>query len=488
MDRKELKKAFEKSAEKWDASAVFAYFDPEGTDVFKAGYADRKGKRKLKKSDTVIIPLESRFFTCLALVKLIEEGRLSLNRKLSDYIPECVHADKITVRDILRGESGLPDYFYGGIILSLQDDEEFKTLSDKEKVKKEAKLSYNRHELSEVLDIVNGKDLNYIPGSVHNSSSQTDWFFARCIAEKLTGKTLLDYLNEILFTPIGMKPSVGNAASTVPTLCPNDDKFVPTDNEGAEYECITIGINDAIKLAQALVSKDERVLSAGTWDKAFATSYSKSLLTWRSNGTHEVYMGISGYSLDIFFEPEISTGWLIMTPEEPVYKEISGRWEYYFTAVQDHIYSAITYPVSPVFSRVNSDTVFDAMDIKINEDQTYFVDSARDSIAWTAADPVRLKPMVLTEHGRAVALAVLKVDRQKKNYAVEIIQVDKLYQHRGYGKILMREVMKYLKAQGAEKLTIGVARNNEVAIKLYKSVGFTEKEVYRGGYNLEMTL
>ncbi|MBR5995867.1 MAG: GNAT family N-acetyltransferase [Eubacteriaceae bacterium] len=488
MDMQELKDVFTKSAKEWDASAVFAYFDAEGTSVFKAGYADRKGKRKLKKSDTIIIPLENRFFTSIALVKLMEEGRLNLNRRLAEYIPECVHAEKITIKDILRGESGLPDYFYGGIILSLQDDEAFKALSDKEKVKKEAKLSYNHHELSEVLDIVNSKELNFIPGSIHDSSCQTESFFARYIAEKLTGKTLFEYLNEILFAPIGMAPVYGNKASTVPTLCPNDDKLVPTDNKGAKYECMTIGIDDALKLAKALVSKDERVLSAGTWDKALSASYSKSLLTRRSNGTHEVYIGVSGYSLDILFEPEISTGWIIMTPEEPIYKEISSRWMCYFTSVQDYIYSSITYPVSPVLSRINSETVFDAMDITINEDQTYFVESARDSIAWTAADPVRLKPMVLTEHGRAVALAVLKVDRQKKYYAVEIIQVDKLYQHRGYGKILMQEVLKYLKAQGAEKLTIGVARNNEVAIKLYKSVGFSEKEVYRGGYNLEMVL
>lgn len=49
------------------------------------------------------------------------------------------------------------------------------------------------------------------------------------------------------------------------------------------------------------------------------------------------------------------------------------------------------------------------------------------------------------------------------------------YRHQGLGKMLIKEVMKKVKAQGFRAVTIGVDETEEDNIRLYKSLGFNEK-------------
>lgn len=46
-------------------------------------------------------------FTATVIMQLVEEGKISLNTLLSDYFPKIPNADKITIEDLLRHQSGL---------------------------------------------------------------------------------------------------------------------------------------------------------------------------------------------------------------------------------------------------------------------------------------------------------------------------------------------------------------------------------------------
>lgn len=57
-----------------------------------------------------IIGSLSKSFTAAAILKLAEQGKISLDRKLSDYLPEITAGDRITIRQLLNHTSGLGEY------------------------------------------------------------------------------------------------------------------------------------------------------------------------------------------------------------------------------------------------------------------------------------------------------------------------------------------------------------------------------------------
>jgi D-alanyl-D-alanine carboxypeptidase len=49
-------------------------------------------------------------FTATAVLQLVDEGKLNTSEKLSEWYPDFPNADKITVDDLLRMRSGIPDF------------------------------------------------------------------------------------------------------------------------------------------------------------------------------------------------------------------------------------------------------------------------------------------------------------------------------------------------------------------------------------------
>lgn len=75
------------------------------------GYADLEKGTRISDSTLFNLSSASKIFTSVALMKLVEEGKLNLDDSLSKYFPELPKRffDKITIRHILTHSSGLPD-------------------------------------------------------------------------------------------------------------------------------------------------------------------------------------------------------------------------------------------------------------------------------------------------------------------------------------------------------------------------------------------
>ena len=65
------------------------------------------------------------------------------------------------------------------------------------------------------------------------------------------------------------------------------------------------------------------------------------------------------------------------------------------------------------------------------------------------------------------------------------VAVRKEYRRRGVGTALMKEVMKWAKEQGAEKLWLSVFSTNERAIALYKKLGFRVECIRKGQFKVK---
>lgn len=68
---------------------------------------------------------------------------------------------------------------------------------------------------------------------------------------------------------------------------------------------------------------------------------------------------------------------------------------------------------------------------------------------------------------------------------INYLAVDPEHRNNGYGRLIMREVEKRIRAKGCPKINLQVRESNEAAIKFYKSLGYSDDSVIGLGKRLE---
>lgn len=130
------------------------------------------------------IASNSKQFTAMAVLLLRDEGKLSLDDHVSKYIPGITEGDRITIRELLSHTSGLQDFWPQDYLFSDMTE----PTTPQHIVDKWAK-----------------KPLDFQPGTRWQYSN-TGYVVAGMIVEKVSGEPLLTFLNQHIFTPLGMHP------------------------------------------------------------------------------------------------------------------------------------------------------------------------------------------------------------------------------------------------------------------------------------------
>jgi D-alanyl-D-alanine carboxypeptidase len=87
-------------------------------------YVQVFGKRNIAANEPVTaetafeIGSMTKQFTAAAILRLQEAGKLSIDDKLSKYLPSFPHASEVTLRNLLNQTSGMPDYVDDQLLLS----------------------------------------------------------------------------------------------------------------------------------------------------------------------------------------------------------------------------------------------------------------------------------------------------------------------------------------------------------------------------------
>lgn len=162
-------------------------------------------------STTYEIGSITKSFTAVAIMKLVEQGKVSMDDTLEKYFPEysgCAYYDrtcKVTVSDMLHMRSGIPDYVNQPTLFF-----DAETIMDA--------LGYDAAFMSEesiIHQLYNAVDEDDIMRSVFSCKpnntpdtefeySNTNYYILAVILERVTGKTYEDFLNEEIFKPCGM--------------------------------------------------------------------------------------------------------------------------------------------------------------------------------------------------------------------------------------------------------------------------------------------
>ena len=126
-------------------------------------------------------------FTAVAILQLMEQGKLSLQDDITKFIPDYpTQAYKITIENLLTHTSGIKSYTNDpGIMKFMKDD-----------LKPE-----------EVIDKFKNLPMEFAPGTKWNYNN-SGFFLLGYIIEKASGMKYQDYIEQNLFKPAGMTNSL----------------------------------------------------------------------------------------------------------------------------------------------------------------------------------------------------------------------------------------------------------------------------------------
>ena len=124
----------------------------------------------------------SKQFTAAALLLLQEQGKLSLDDKVGRFIPDLTRANEVTIRQLLSHTSGYQDYWPQDYVMPMM---------------------LEPVTAAKILDLWARKPLDFDPGTKWQYSN-TNYVIAGLIIEKASGKPMLQFLREKIFTPLGM--------------------------------------------------------------------------------------------------------------------------------------------------------------------------------------------------------------------------------------------------------------------------------------------
>jgi len=129
----------------------------------------------------------SKQFTAAAILLLQEQGKLALDDKVAKFIPDLTRANEVTIRQLLSHTSGYQDYWPQDYVMPMM----LQPVTPEK-----------------ILDLWARKPLDFDPGTKWQYSN-TNYVIAGVIVEKASGMPLLQFLQQKVFTPLGMS-SVAN--------------------------------------------------------------------------------------------------------------------------------------------------------------------------------------------------------------------------------------------------------------------------------------
>ncbi|WP_282031024.1 serine hydrolase domain-containing protein [Winogradskyella eximia] len=171
---------------------VIVYVDEAGKPpaFYTAGYHNRELKIPANPNALFKIASISKLYVAVAITKLANDNRLSLDKTLADYFPELVgrieNADKITLRMMVQHRSGIPNF---------TDNPDFW------KNQPNTYIDVLQYALDLPADFEPNKDYGY---------SNTNYLLLSRIIEKVTGDSRQQYFKEEILIPLGLKNTFGS--------------------------------------------------------------------------------------------------------------------------------------------------------------------------------------------------------------------------------------------------------------------------------------
>ncbi len=158
-----------------------------------AGWAHRAHRVPLRADTRLAMASGSKIFTALAVLRLVEDGRLSLDRRVRDLLGGDLPLvdDAVTIEQLLAHRSGIGDYI---------DEDAAGDIDD-------YVLDVPVHRLTSAeayLPALNGRAQKFAPGSAF-SYCNSGYAVLAIVVERVTGELFTDAVRRLVVEPAGME-------------------------------------------------------------------------------------------------------------------------------------------------------------------------------------------------------------------------------------------------------------------------------------------
>ena len=253
---------------------VIVYVDKSGHPpaFYAAGWHDRKNKIPADPKALFKIASIGKLYDAVAITKLVNDQRLSLDKTLGDYFPELIgrieNAEKITLKMMVQHRSGIPN---------LTDTPNFWTNPPKS----------NKEALERVLDL----PAEFEPNKKYKYSN-TNYLLLSELIEKVTGQRKFQYIKAEILAPL----KLNNTFSSLSEV--NLDSLMSGYYVGMEDDIKTTDYGSMIATAED-VGIFLRALNDGSLFDAGEKDIYSSIYKYNHTGLIPGYQSIAKYNQDI---------------------------------------------------------------------------------------------------------------------------------------------------------------------------------------------
>lgn len=243
------------------------------SEFYTSGYKNRENKIPADPNSLFKIASVSKLYNAVAIAKLTRDGKLSLDKTLSDYLPELkgriAYSDKITIRMLVKHRSGIPNFTDTYMYWAAPKETE-------------------EEQLALVLD----KPANFKPDEDYEYSN-TNYLLLDSIMNRVLGYNKFEYIQKEILQPLNLKHTFGSIQDV------NMGDVMSGYYVGYATDLKTNNVGSILATAEDL-SKFIRALNDGSVfrDKKEQEIYS-SIYKYEHTGLIPGYQTIASYHQDI---------------------------------------------------------------------------------------------------------------------------------------------------------------------------------------------
>lgn len=153
------------------------------------GWADRDGHVPITRDTQLHIASISMQFTAAAVMRLVDQRKLSLDTRVSEVVPGVRGGERITIRNLLEHRSGLSD-------INARADY--------------AEILQHHQTPSTLVSVISGDSLLFPPGSQYLHEEHSAYNLLALIIEKKTGLPFARAMQRLVFEPAGLTHTIAD--------------------------------------------------------------------------------------------------------------------------------------------------------------------------------------------------------------------------------------------------------------------------------------
>lgn len=172
--------------------AVMYISGNKGTWIGASGFSELESKTPMKPNDQFGLASSSKTFVAVAVLQLVEKGKLDLDTAINNYLPQDVsqnipYSNEITVRQLLNHTSGVVNYY----------DDKFNQLT-KDRSRSQIWTA------TEAIKLIYGRQPQFPPGKKYDYCD-SNYLLLDIIVEQTTGTSLAEVIRKQILNPLDLK-------------------------------------------------------------------------------------------------------------------------------------------------------------------------------------------------------------------------------------------------------------------------------------------